>query len=414
MRIRILLFFALLLSALDTKAQENEVYSEKIASLQVMAGNNWRQLPVILLNGEESINIDFDDLTHEYHRYAYKIEHCEADWKTSTEIFESDYLSGFNNTLVINNVEESLNTNQLYTHYHFQIPNEQCKLKMSGNYKVTVFDEDDENSPIFTACFMVREDAMGITLRTSTNTDIDINNQHQQVEMELNFGGLKVTDVAKQLKTFILQNQRWDNVVRNAKPQYVMNDGLKWMHNRSLIFNGGNEYRKFETLDVNHTTMGLERMSWDGKAFNAYVWPDEPRQSYVFDQGAKGSFLIRNSDNSEINYTCEYLWTHFTLKSPKIKDGDVYLNGIWTNGRFLPKYKMTYDENDHCYHAKVWLKQGYYSYQYLIVKEDGSTMLVPSEGNFYQTKNTYQALVYYRGIGERTDRLVGYNEVIMK
>ena len=54
-----------------------------------------------------------------------------------------------------------------------------------------------------------------------------------------------------------------------------MPDALKWVHNKQLIFDGGNEYRKFEMLDVNHTTMGLESVNWDGNDYHAYIWTDE-------------------------------------------------------------------------------------------------------------------------------------------
>jgi hypothetical protein len=42
----------------------------------------------------------------------------------------------------------------------------------------------------------------------------------------------------------------------------------------------------------------------------------------------------------------------------------------------------------------------------------GNLLTVPCEGDYYQTQNTYQALVYYRGTGERTDRLVGYTKTL--
>ena len=41
---------------------------------------------------------------------------------------------------------------------------------------------------------------------------------------------------------------------------------------------------------------------------------------------------------------------------------------------------------------------------------DGKVSWLPYEGNFYQTENRYQALVYYREPGGRYDRLVGYND----
>ena len=75
---------------------------------------------------------------------------------------------------------------------------------------------------------------------------------------------------------------------------------------------------------------------------------------------------------------------------------------------------MEYDAKEMAYNIIIPLKQGYYSYQYLLMKEDGTLIPVPSEGNFYQTENKYQALVYYREIGGRTDQLVGFSEVNCK
>ena len=79
---------------LTTSAQRHEIYNERIATLQVVAGNDWLSPPVTKLHGVP-INIGFDDLSHEYHRYTYRIEHCEADWSKSEEIFDSDFIEGF-------------------------------------------------------------------------------------------------------------------------------------------------------------------------------------------------------------------------------------------------------------------------------------------------------------------------------
>jgi hypothetical protein len=260
---------------------------------------------------------------------------------------------------------------------------------------------------------MVYESKMGVDMDVTSRTDHDINGCHQQVNVEVNFNNLRVNDPTTQIKTIILQNGRWDNAVYNPIPQYIMNDGLKWSHNNALIFNGGNEYRKFEILDVNHTTMGIEDIGWDGKNYNAYLWTDEARPSYVYDETANGAFYIRNSDNNNNDIQSDYILTHFKLKSPKI-NGEVYLNGTWTRNEFSPEYKLEYNETNKMYEGKVMLKQGYYSYQYLVLKPDGTTDIVPSEGNFYQTRNNYQALIYFKGVSDRTDRLVGHQEVQIK
>ena len=392
---------------LNICAQRNEMLDKNIASLQVVANNDWLSLPIITLNSNDFVNISFDDLTHEYHRYCYKIEHCEADWQTSSALFESDYIDGFVSGNTIDDVQESTNTVQLYTHYNISFPNNKCRPKISGNYRVTIYDENDEKHVICRAYFMIVEPSMAVQLNVTTNTDIDINGKHQQVEMAIDYGNNIVSNPQTQIKTVVMQNNRWDNAVVNARPQYIKANGLQWIHCKDFIFDGGNEYRKFETLDVTHTTMGLESINWDGHNYHAWIWTDEPRPSYIYDKDANGAFLIRNSDNIDNDVNSDYIITHFRLKSPQTAD-PIYINGFFTNDRFLPQYEMKWNEKNQQYEGELLLKQGYYSYQYLMMKPEGKLKPVPSEGNFCQTENTYQALIYFKANGDRTDRLVGY------
>lgn len=401
---------ALLLPAV-ANAQCHTVASPHIASLQVVADDRWLSMPVMQLGSGSVMNISFDDLTHEYHRYAYKVEHCEADWTPSSQLLPGDYCRGFADGSIIDDAEESINTTVLYTHYRLQLPNEQCALTMSGNYRLTVYDDNTADT-VLTACFMVVDPKMSVALDVSTNTDIDINRSHQQVSMRLGYGSVPVRDYQREIKTVVLQNACWHSAVRDAKPQYIRQDGLQWDHNRSLIFDAGNEYRKFETLDPSHTTMGLESVSWDGARYHAYVWPDEPRPNYIYDEDANGSFYIRNSDNIENDTSSDYVLTHFTLIAPR-QPGDVVISGKWTCESTAPLYRMTYSDERQCYEATLSLKQGYYSYRYLLMGSDGTLRLLPQEGSFYQTENTYQALVYYRPVGGRTDLLVGYSSAAL-
>ena len=382
---------------LNICAQRNEILDKNIASLQVVANNDWLSLPIITLNSNDFVNISFDDLTHEYHRYCYKIEHCEADWQTSSALFESDYIDGFASGNTIDDVQESTNTVQLYTHYKISFPNNKCRPKISGNYRVTIYDENDEKHVVCRAYFMIVEPSMGVHL----------NGKYQQIEMAIDYGNNIVSNPQTQIKTVVMQNSRWDNAVINAHPQYIKANGLQWIHCKDFIFDGGNEYRKFETLDVTHTTMGLESINWDGHNYHAWIWTDEPRPSYIYDKDANGAFLIRNSDNIDNDVNSDYIITHFRLKTPQIPY-PIYINGFFTNDRFLPQYEMKWNEKNLQYEGELLLKQGYYSYQYLMMKPEGKLKPVPSEGNFCQTENTYQALIYFKANGDRTDRLVGY------
>nr|MBP7472798.1 DUF5103 domain-containing protein [Prevotella sp.] len=410
---RILLFLSLIGICCNINAQRNEIFNENISSLQVVGGTKWTTIPIINLNGNEKINISFDELSHEYHRYSYSIQHLEADWSESENIFGADYINGFSSDNIIDNIDESFNTIELYTHYSISLPNDRCQFKMSGNYCVTVFDEDNNNDLILKAYFMIVEPLVNINMSVYTNTDVDINNCHQQVDMNVNFSNISVSEPKKQIKTVLLQNGRWDNARINITPQSITTDGLKWFHCHDFIFDAGNEYHKFEALDETHTTMGLESVNWDGKEYHAWTWTDEPRPNYVYDESANGSFYIRNSDNNDNDITTEYVLVHFRLKSPIISN-DIFINGAWTQDSFDNRYKMNYNEVNKQYETEIKLKQGYYSYQYLMLNNDGTTSFVPSEGNFFQTENQYQSLVYYRGNSDRTDRLIGFNEIDYK
>ncbi|EFB33302.1 hypothetical protein HMPREF0971_00061 [Segatella oris F0302] len=394
----------LLCIAMTLSAQRNEIFSSDIATLQVHNTQQLRaMLPVIQLNSGEQIQISFDNFRHEYHRFTYKITHCEADWSPSTQLFSSDYLEGFSDNLVIENIQESVNTNVEYTHYSFRLPNDQCRITQSGNYKVSIYDEDEKL--MLNAYFMVVDPTMHVELSSTSNTDIDFNRAHQQVEMKLKYGNLPVIAPYNQIKTVVLQNGNWNDARVNMKPQFVLRDGLQWQHCRGFIFDAGNNYRKFECLSVDHPTMGIETIDWDGSNYHAHLWPDLPRRNYLYDESAQGVFVIRNSDDNGNDYLSDYVIVHFTLQTDATNDG-IYVSGGFTNYRLLPQYQMKYDAVTRNYTLSLLMKQGYYSYEYVRRNADGSIQLLPSEGNFYQTKNQYQALIYYRGTGERTDRLV--------
>ena len=209
------LFFIFLISmfSLLVKAQLQEIRSERIASLQVVAGQDWLEDPVIILGGGQSINISFDELTHDSHRYSYTVTHCEPDWSDSEGLFASDYISGFQSGQTLEDYEKSINTNQLFTHYRLTIPNASCRIMMSGNYRVDIIDEDEEEI-VASARFMVCEDLVTVAKKITDNTDIDIQRSHQQVNIKVQFpSSLKCVSPREQFKVAVMQNHRTDNMV---------------------------------------------------------------------------------------------------------------------------------------------------------------------------------------------------------
>lgn len=389
------------------------IHQPQLKSLQVVVNDQWLSPAVMRLGSGDVLNIAFDELSHDYHRYIYKVEHCEADWSPSQSLFESDWLEGFNGN-PIDAYEPSVNTTVPYTHYAFSIPNEQMRLKMSGNYRIHIYDDTDDQQEVITIDFRVTEESMPLLLSASTNTDIDANATHQQVSLALGYGSYRVISPADQIVIVVTQNDRDDSRRTDIRPTVVKPDGLEWNHCRQLIFEAGNEYHKYEVLDVSHATMGIDQIIWNGEHYEAYPFIAEPRPNYLYDEDANGAFYIRNSDNWESATTCDYVWVNYRLKCPELPQGQIRIDGRWTTDADSTPYLMDYNSQTGMYEARILQKQGYYSYQYLWQLPDGSLRTAPSEGNFYQTENSYEAYAYFRETGGTTWRLVAYRQINIK
>ena len=394
-------------------AQTTRTYVNNLHTLQALPNGKWGEPPVMLMGGGNYIEISFDDLQHDYVRYTYSITHHDATWKPSG-LYEGDYMTGINRAYRIEEYEQSMNTEMEYNHYHFTLPNENVRLLISGNYKVDIF-EDDEDEPVATVCFSIVEPKIGIDMTITPNTDLDSYESHQQVSFNINYQTYSCTNPEMEFTPIVVQNRRWDNHVEGIRPTYLRTNQLVYIHEPELIFEAGNEYRRFEILDKHVATMGVDRMAYEDPFYHAYIYPDAQRINYKYDEDQNGRYLIRNSDDYENDTESDYFYTHFTLPIPQLGGGRVYLHGDLTDNIFCEDNEMTYNLIDHQYELTLPLKQGSYNYQYLFVRDgSGTATSVPIEGSFHQTENEYYVYVYHRPFGGRYDKLVGFKSLKYK
>ena len=85
--------------AFDFGNYSNVIYHPQVKSLQAVVNSNWTSLPVMRLGSDDVLNISFDELSHDYHRYIYEISKYEADWERAEDVFLTDYLEGFDGYL---------------------------------------------------------------------------------------------------------------------------------------------------------------------------------------------------------------------------------------------------------------------------------------------------------------------------
>lgn len=402
--LRILILLLSVVSCpLSTNAQTQQIFNRNIKTLTLTVDDDPTLPPYLLYASRQYIDIEWDEMSHDYKRYRYHIDHCDWDWNVTDGIFESDYLEGLNDQLV-EDFEKSFNTTQIYTHYKLRVPSKEIRLRLSGNYRVLIYEEDEEDTPVLEARFCIYEREAGIIAQLSSNTDVDFNDRHHQMTLSIGYGSLAVIDPEQELKVVVMQNRRWDSRVEGLVPNVRKPNGIEFTHNRNLIFPAGNEYHRFEILDVHRTATGVDRIDWFEPYYHATLFPAVIDHSYSYTEDQNGVYVVRSSDNYDDWTTAEYVVVHFFLESPRLEGGDVYVSGWWAGQTFNPDCKMEYDEARECYHAAILLKQGYYSYEF--IQKDG--LMQRTMGSFYETENEYEVLVYFRQQGARYDRLSGY------
>jgi len=402
----------LVVSTLNAQVYQNGTRLETLKTLTVYPDGDWTSLPVLKLGSENKVEVSFDELSHDYKRYAYRIIHCNADWKRS-EMNVLEYMEGFPENDVESG-EQSVSTLTLYTHYSLTVPNDNCKLLISGNYVVEVFDKDGNGDALLTACFMVTENKALIDANLTATTDIDFKQEHQQLTFTLRPIGLSINQPLNELKVMVQQNHRRDTEVRNISPMTMDGNVYQYEHNKDLIFKGGNEYRRFEITTYKYPGLNVNRVEYFKPFYNVELLPSLKRNtSYIYDKDQNGRFLIHSQEAMEDKTGSDYFLVHFTLpmESP-VLDGGFYINGDFVNNRQDATSKLIYNFETKAYEKNLLLKQGAYNFQYVFrPTKEGRPSTELLEGSYWQTENEYQILVYYHPTGERYDRLIGFRQV---
>lgn len=395
------------------RAQYNKVYDPRVRTVCLRVGDDHSALPVLRLGGTDVLDVSFDELSHDYRRFTYRIEHVGADFEPEPGLFESDYVQAVADEEVVTQAKQSMNTSVLYTHYSFSLPNAHVRPLLSGCYRLTVSVEDDDGEvrPAWQAFFYMSEEQVGIVAEATTDTEVDRNDAHQQLSLEVNHSRLGVRAPDEELHVKVLQNLRWDNAANRPRPTGQTVSSLLWRHSRELIFSAGNEYRKFEMPSTRYPGLHIDRMDYYAPFYHATLMTDMPRRNYLYDEDQNGRFVPIADFGASPDTEADYVWVHFALEADGLPhDADIYLNGQWTYDRFVPDYRMDYNRESGLFEKALLLKQGYYSYQYLLSDGGRTTASQPVEGNYWQTENEYTILVYYRPAGSRYDRLVGHRQ----
>ena len=370
------------------------------------------------------LEISFDEMSHEVKQYTYTLLHLNADGTVSS-LSSSEYLNGFT-THDITTYEHSLNTSELYTHYSFTFPNDEMIIKATGNYALQIYEDGNTDKTIAIVCFAVVAPEVSIQAKVRPNTDIELNGRFQQLDIDVDFGGSMKNSRNEDYFIVVRQNGRTDNQVFAPKPTFMESNRLRFTNCKVLIFEGGNEYRHFDTYSTYFAGTGVDRIVHDRNDYHALLFVDDLRGQgatfageqvtdkcgtpYVHEFDVNGQRVV-NAERTmyDVETEAEYMWVHWTLAADKPWfDGTLYVGGDVFENSLSPRNRMQYDSERKCYWLNALVKQGGVDYQYWFVpKGEEKVTLQRTEGSHWETENEYTIYVYYRPFGSRYDQLVG-------
>jgi hypothetical protein len=355
----------------------------------------------------DTFEIQFDDLYSDEADYYYTITHYNADWSLPSSLSKAEYLTGLDNQRIIT-YQNSFNTLQLYSHYKQIFPNNFNQITKSGNYLLTVL--NDENEMVFSRKFVLYEEGIQVGLIVRRSRDFETIDAKQNMELTLNYGDKILQNPIQNVKVTLLQNGNWNTSISGVKPQYTLGSELIYRYNKETQFWGGNECYTIDNKIIRGTNNTVAKVTSGDQIYNTYLYTYTPRKRsvYTYFPDINGNFFVQNANSNLPETEADYSWVYFSLEMPQEQDKDVFIAGMFTNYALSEETKMEYNSTKKCYEKAILIKQGFTNFQYLLADKSGKIDQKNAiDGNFFQTENNYTALIYYKGNNERYDRVIG-------
>ncbi|KXK38025.1 MAG: DUF5103 domain-containing protein [Saprospiraceae bacterium] len=427
----------------------NAEYDDFIATVTFEHNNLPVGFQAIKLGSSDFLMLKFDDLNNVERHLYYRIIHCDKDWKPSA-MREIDYLNGFNDER-LRNYEYSTSTRIQYIHYWQRFPNKDTNFKISGNYLLVIY-EDNIDRPVLTRRFIVSENIVGIEVNDIFPSDVMNIRYKQEFDVNLINESISMRNPIEEVNIVMLQNENWNNT-KTSKPNFIAGSTMRFNKLGTFEWWGNSEFREFDIRSFFRVGRGvkfIERkrdetdillqpiQSWRNKVhiavfdFNGKFFIENwdalqgasyldisdnvdageiqtTRNNIVGDLKESSEEFFRNNVAEPRNINSDYAYITLYLEDDIQLDDDenIYILGAFNNWTPSDAYRMTLDYNRGMYVGNLFLKQGYYNYCLAVVK-DGIVDVAAMDGSWNETENDYQVIVYYKGLGDLYDRIIGF------
>ncbi len=403
--------------AVLSQASPDKTYLPNIKTVSLYKYADPISYPIVRLNSTDLLELHFDDLDGGVKNYYYSIQLCNADWLPA-QLNYFDYAKGFSQ-IRINNYKTSSIALTRYTHYQTNLPDKNCMPTKSGNYLVKVYLDGDTNKLAFTRRMLVVEEKLNVALQITQPYNQQYFQTHHRIQIQLETTNMDIRYPQQQLQLKVLQNYRWDNLLSINQPTFIRQGMLQYNNENSMVFPAGKEYRWLNLRSFRLLGDRVTKQQNTNASNELFVKEDQPRlpKQYFYYRDLNGLFINETIDNLNPFWNADYAKVHFTFR-PKdglaLAQGDLYIIGRLTNYGDDKDAKMEFNAEKGVYESNLFLKQGYYDYEYAVRQMINGKVSYNSsiiEQDAWETENNYMVLVYYRELGGRSDQLLAIRQI---
>jgi hypothetical protein len=411
-----ILLICLYFFTLPLLAQVDKIMDANIQTVLIFPKGKPLALPVIGLNTQDELLIQFDDLSADYKQYYFTIELMDFHWKP-VALNPFDYIRG----LAQNNIRDyniSSIAQQPYYHYSFTFPNVASRPTKSGNYLMKVYRQGRSNELVFTKRFFVVEQEVPITASIQEPFDETISKSHQKIQVQLDVKRIQLQQ-PELLHVAVLQNTRYNDILISNAPSFIRGNQMEYNADRDFIFPAGKESRWLDLQNLRFKTDRIATIQQLGYGSRIILKPDQSRATlpYFTFRDLNGQFIISNTElirSEDQNDYAQVLFTYLTKNGEPFQEKSLYLAGALTANSLDTNARMQWNPANKQYEKWLTLKQGYYSYNYILRADQSPNPLhdfMWTEGDHWETENSYTIFVYYRAPGSRYDQIIGYSSL---
>lgn len=282
------------------------IYSENIKTVMFHVNGQLTSMPAIELNGGNTLLLSFDDMGTEAKDFVYSVVHCDANWNPSTNITEFDYLDGFSEGQ-IRDYDYSFKVHSNYTHYWLSLPNRDMKFKLSGNYLLKVYEDEDEKRLVLTRRFMLIDNLVNVYGRAVRPAQVDKITTYQEIDFTVSHESFEIRNPMQELTAVVIQNGRWDNAITGLKPLYTKKAQEIFDYQDKIIFPAGKEFRYIDVRGIRYPDPRILSMGKDPDGKYVSILEKDPKRGsmpYFEWRDINGNFIIENTDErGRANYS---------------------------------------------------------------------------------------------------------------